>query len=51
MVEVDLEDVVEVEEGPQFVVDALVSTQPLTMPLFKIWNMKKKMNWTLDLQW
>lgn len=52
VVEVDLEDVVEVEEGPQLlVVDALVSTQPLTMPLFKIWNMKKKMNWTLDLQW
>jgi hypothetical protein len=37
VVEVDLEDVVEVEEGPQLlVVDSLVSTQPLTMPLFNI---------------
>ena len=50
--EVDLEDVVELEEGPQLlVVDALVSTQPLTMSLFKICDMKKKMNWRLNLQW
>jgi hypothetical protein len=52
VVEVDLENVVEVKEGPHLlVVDALVSTQPLTMPLFKIRNMKKKMNSTLYLQW